>query len=61
MTDLTYRDQQMMLSVLTIVHLADTKAELDADTDALLKVAADHVSAEAGGPGRHRRAPEVHH
>ena len=43
MTDLTSRDQRMMLSVLTIVHLADTKAELDADTDALLKVAADHM------------------
>ena len=42
-TDLTSRDQRMMLSVLTIVHLADTKAELDADTDALLKVAADHM------------------
>ena len=33
MTDLTSRDQRMMLSVLTIVHLADSKAELDADTD----------------------------
>ena len=43
MTDLTSRDQRMMLSVLTIVHLADTQAELDADTDALLKVAADHM------------------
>lgn len=43
MTDLTSRDQRMMLSVLTIIHLADTKAELDADTDALLKVAADHM------------------
>ena len=43
MTDLTSRDQRMMLSVLTIVHLADTKAELDADTDVLLKVAADHM------------------
>ena len=43
MTDLTSRDQRMMLTVLTIVHLADTKAELDADTDALLKVAADHM------------------
>lgn len=43
MTDLTSRDQRMMLSVLTIVHLADTKVELDADTDALLKVAADHM------------------
>lgn len=43
MTDLTSRDQRMMLCVLTIVHLADSKAELDADTDALLKVAADHM------------------
>ena len=43
MTDLTSRDQRMMLSVLTIVHLADSKAELDAGTDALLKVAADHM------------------
>lgn len=43
MTDLTSRDQRMMLSVLTIVHLADSMAELDADTDALLKVAADHM------------------
>lgn len=43
MTDLTSRDQRMMLSVLTIVHLADSKADLDADTDALLKVAADHM------------------
>ena len=43
MTDLTSCDQRMMLSVLTIVHLADSKAELDADTDALLKVAADHM------------------
>ena len=43
MTDLTSRDQRMMLSVLTSVHLADSKAELDADTDALLKVAADHM------------------
>ena len=43
MTDLTSRDQRMMLSVLTIVHLADSKAELDADTDALLKVAADYM------------------
>ena len=43
MTDLTSRDQRMLLSVLTIVHLADSKAELDADTDALLRVAADHM------------------
>ena len=43
MNDLTARDQRMMLSVLTIVHLADSKAELDADTDALLKIAEDNL------------------
>ena len=43
MDDLTGRDQRMMLAVLTIVHLADTKEQLDADTEALLKVGADHV------------------
>ena len=43
MDDLTGRDQRMMLAVLTIVHLADSKEKLDADTEALLKVGADHV------------------
>ena len=43
MDDLTGRDQRMMLAVLTIVHLADNKEQLDADTEALLKVGADHV------------------
>ena len=43
MDDLTGRDQRMMLAVLTIVHLADSKEQLDADTEALLKVGADHV------------------
>ena len=43
MDDLTGRDQRMMLAVLTLIHLADTKEQLNADTDALLKVGADHV------------------
>ena len=43
MDDLTGRDQRMMLAVLTMIHLADTKEQLDADTEALLKVGADHV------------------
>ncbi|MBQ8995440.1 MAG: DUF87 domain-containing protein [Oscillospiraceae bacterium] len=34
--DLTTRDQRMMYAVLTLVHTADTKEQLDADTDALL-------------------------
>lgn len=43
MDDLTGRDQRMMLVVLTLIHLADTKEQLDADTDALLKVGADYM------------------
>lgn len=43
MYDLTGRDQRMVLAVLTMIHLADTKEQLDADTEALLKVGADHV------------------
>lgn len=43
MNDLTGRDQRMILAVLTMIHLADTKEQLDADTEALLKVGADHV------------------
>ncbi|MBS5322332.1 MAG: ATP-binding protein [Lachnospiraceae bacterium] len=41
--DLTTRDQRMMFSVLTLVHTAETKAELDADTDTLLTVARKHL------------------
>ena len=36
--DLTTRDQRMMVGVLTLVHTAETKEQLDADTDALLAV-----------------------
>lgn len=43
LNDLTSRDQRMMLSVLTVVHLADSKSELDADTEALLKIAEDNL------------------
>ena len=41
--DLTTRDQRMMFSVLTLVHTAETKEELDADTDTLLTVARKHL------------------
>ena len=37
--DLTIRDQRMMLCNITIVHLADSKEELDNDTDLLKSVA----------------------
>ncbi len=41
--DLTTRDQRMMFAVLTLVHTADTKEQLDADTDALLAVGRKHL------------------
>ena len=36
--DLTARDQRMMMAVLTMVLIADTKEQLDADTDAVLSL-----------------------
>lgn len=41
--DLTTRDQRMMFGILTIVHTADTKKELDADTETLLTIARQHL------------------
>lgn len=41
--DLTTRDQRMMFAVVTLVHTADTKEELDADTDTLLTIARKHL------------------
>ena len=41
--DLTTRDQRMMFSVLTMVHTADTKEQLDNDTEALLTTARKHL------------------
>ena len=41
--DLTTRDQRMMLAVVTLVHLADSKEELDSDTDALQSAARKHL------------------
>lgn len=41
--DLTSRDQRMMFAVLTLVHLADSKEELDADTETLQSVARKHL------------------
>lgn len=43
MYDLTGRDQRMVLAVLTMIHLADTKEQLDADTEALLKVGTEKI------------------
>ena len=41
--DLTTRDQLMMFAVLTMVHTADTKEQLDNDTEALLTTARKHL------------------
>lgn len=41
--DLTTRDQRMMLAVITMVHTADTKEQLDSDTEAILTTARKHL------------------
>ena len=41
--DLTTRDQRMMFAVITMVHTADTKEQLDSDTEAILSTARKHM------------------
>lgn len=41
--DLTTRDQRMMFAVLTMVHIADSKEQLDSDTEILLTTARKHL------------------
>ena len=41
--DLTTRDQRMMFAVITLAISADTKEQLDSDTDAILSVARKHM------------------
>lgn len=41
--DLTSRDQRMMFVTVTLIHVADSKKQLDTDTDALLSVARKHI------------------
>ncbi|CAM3280979.1 MULTISPECIES: VirB4-like conjugal transfer ATPase, CD1110 family [Paenibacillus] len=41
--DLTTRDQRMMFGLLTMVHIADSKEQLDQDTEALLTTARKHL------------------
>ena len=41
--DLTTRDQRMMFGLVTLVHMADTKEQLDDDTESLLSVARKHL------------------
>ena len=41
--DLTTRAQRMMFAVVTLVHLADSKEELDSDTETLQSIARKHL------------------
>ncbi len=41
--DLTVRDQRMMFAVVTLVHLADSLEQLNADTEFLLSVGREHL------------------
>ena len=41
--DLTTRDQRMLFAVVTLVHLADTKEQLDSDTETLQSIARKHL------------------
>ena len=41
--DLTMRDQRMFLSLLTMVHTAETKEQLDNDTDSILTTVRKHL------------------
>ena len=41
--DLTTRDQRMMFAVLTMVLTADTKEQLDADTETVQAIARKHM------------------
>jgi len=41
--DLTTRDQRMMFAVITVVHTADTKKQLDSDTESILTTARKHL------------------
>jgi len=41
--DLTVRDQRMMFAVVTLVHLADSLEELNADTETLLSIGQEHL------------------
>ena len=41
--DLTTRDQRMMFGLMTLVHLADSKEQLDSDTETLYSTARKHL------------------
>ncbi len=41
--DITTRDQRMMCATITMVHMADSKEQLDSDTEAILSTARRHL------------------
>ena len=41
--DLTTRDQRMMFGLVTLVHMADTKKQLDSDTETILSAAGKNL------------------
>lgn len=41
--DLTTRDQRMMFATVTLIHVADSKEQLESDTEALLTTARKHL------------------
>ena len=41
--DLTARDQRMIFAVVTLVHIADTLEQLDADTETLMAIGRNHL------------------
>lgn len=43
LSDLTERDQRMIFAVVTLVHIADSLEQLDADTEALLSIGREHL------------------
>ena len=43
LNDLMNRDQRMMFAVITMVHTAETKEQLDADTETILSAARKHL------------------
>ena len=47
--DLTTRDQRMMFGLVTLVHLADNKEQLDSDTETLYSTARKQPEPEAQG------------
>ena len=43
LADLTERDQRMIFAVVTLVHIADSMEQLDADTETLMSIGREHL------------------